>query len=345
MSIKKIIPILISLTLSVVLIGILINQINTNDLVQTFRNIYWPPLMVFVAVSLLAAIMRAGRYKLLLTPSAISWKNILQVTFIRNLFIDLFPARIGSLSYIYLLNRRLQFSFESAAATFVMALIFDFLTLSPFLILSILLAGLGSTGIPTSTLMITAGFFFMAVVFIFWKLIPLIILLSQALDLLLNVFQLQSKKWAVLTTGKIRLTIESLQTLYKKKIYGRILSLSILIRMAKYGSLYFLLFALLHSHGFSLQNLNFFKTILGITGAELSSALPIKGLGGFGTWESAWALTFRLLRFDPQLAVISGIGVHLITNIYEYFLGIVSIIFISLPFIKINARNSRHDHL
>ena len=336
---------MISLTLSVVLIGILVNQINTNDLVQTFRHIYWPALMVFMAVSLLAAVMRAGRYKLLLTPHTISWKNILLVTFIRNLFIDLFPARIGSLSYIYILNRRLHFSFESAAATFVIALIFDFLTLSPFLILSLLLAGLGSTVIPTSTLLITAGFFFLAVILIFWKLIPLLILLAQALDHLLKAFHIQSKKRAVLTTEKIRLTIEFLQTLYKNKIYGRILSLSILIRMAKYGSLYFLLIALLHSHGFSLQNLNFFKTILGITGAELSSALPIKGLGGFGTWESAWALTFRLMNFDPQLAVISGIGVHLLTNIYEYLLGIVSIIFISLPFIKINARNSRHDHL
>lgn len=345
MSTKKIIPILLSLIISAVLIGVLLNQIELNELSQTFRRIYWPSILIFIVISLLAAVMRAGRYRLLLKPSVISWKNIMLVTFIRNLFVDLFPARIGSLSYIYLLNRRLQFSFEASASTFIIALIFDFLTLSPFLIVSLLLAGVDAAGIPTSALMVYASLFLLVMVVIFWKLIPLLKLFARAVDLFLKIFQLQSKKWAALLKEKIQVTIRSLQDIYTKRIYGRIMVLSFLIRLAKYGALYFLLFALLHSHGFSLPDLNFFKTILGITGAELSSALPLKGLGGFGTWESAWALTFRMMGFDSQLAVISGIGVHLITNLFEYLIGITSIIFISMPFIKTKARNSQQAHL
>jgi len=73
---------------------------------------------------------------------------------------------------------------------------------------------------------------------------------------------------------------------------------------------------------------------LGLSGAELTSALPIKGLAGFGTWESAWALTFRLMDFDPRLAVISGIGVHLITNVFEYSLGLGSILILAWPYLR-----------
>ena len=104
--------------------------------------------------------------------------------------------------------------------------------------------------------------------------------------------------------------------------------------LAKYGSLYFLLFSLLQNHGFSFANLSFWKTILGITGAEMTGALPIKGIAGFGTWASGWALTFQLMDFEQRIAILSGIGVHLISNIFEYSLGILSIIILTLPFLN-----------
>ena len=76
------------------------------------------------------------------------------------------------------------------------------------------------------------------------------------------------------------------------------------------------------------------KTILGITGAELTSALPVKGIAGFGTWETAWTLTFQLLNFDSRLAIISGIGVHLLTNLFEYSLGILAILVLAFLLLK-----------
>jgi hypothetical protein len=84
-----------------------------------------------------------------------------------------------------------------------------------------------------------------------------------------------------------------------------------------------------------MKKLSFWKTILGTTGAELTSALPVKGLGGFGTWESAWALTFRLMDFDPELAILSGIGVHLLTNLFEYTLGIAAVLVLVFPLLNI----------
>jgi hypothetical protein len=95
-----------------------------------------------------------------------------------------------------------------------------------------------------------------------------------------------------------------------------------------------LLLSLLKNHGYTLSNLSLWKTILGITGAEMTGALPIKGIAGFGTWESGWALTFQLMDFEQRIAILSGIGVHLISNIFEYSLGILSILILSLPFLN-----------
>lgn len=331
---NKFFYVFLSLAVSVALMWVLFSQIELEDLTKTFTEIDYSYLLIFIAIALFAAGLRAWRYKLLLYPHSISWRNIILVTLIRNLFVDLFPARIGSFSYIYILNKRLNFSFEIATSTFVVAIIFDFLTLSPFLILSIFAVGLGATAISTLSLLILSFLFFLIIFVILWKITQISSLLLKIYRLLLKLFKLETKRWAGITIEKLQLTIEYLSKIKKKKIYGRILFLSLFIRLTKYGSLYFLLLSLLRTYGFTLKNLSFWKNILGITGAELSSALPIKGIAGFGTWESAWALTFKLMSFETDLAILSGIGIHLITNIFEYSLGILAILILAFPLIK-----------
>lgn len=328
MQMKKTFSILFSLILSIVLIWLLLSQIKFEDFVQTFTHIYIPALFAFFIIALLSATLRAWRYRLLLQPQRISWGNIFLVTFIRNLFVDLFPARIGSLSYIYVLNKSLKYSFESAASSFVVAFVLDFLTLSPFLVLSILAVGLGATSLSNMTLFVFSVVFFIILFLVFWKITQIACILLRFYQWLLKLFKQERRKWAETSVKKIRLTIEELTKIRKRKIDWPLFLLSLGIRLTKYLSIYFLLFSLLRSHGFLLENLSFSKTILGITGAEMSSALPIKGIGGFGTWESAWALTLMLLGFEKRIAILSS-SIHLITNTFEYILGIASILILS----------------
>lgn len=331
---NKIIYVLLSCTISIFLLGFLFSQIQIKDLLQTLSKISYPFLFAFMAISLLAAVLRAFRYKWLLHPESIGTGQIFLVTLIRNLFVDLLPARIGSLSYIYLLNKRLNFPFETAASTFVVAFVFDFLTLSPFLVLAIFAVGLGSSSVSTFDLLFVAALFFGLVFFILWKLIPLSRIFLRVFQAFTKAFSAQEKKFSRTAVNKIQLTVDSLARIQKRRIYWPLFFLSLCIRLAKYVSLYLLLVSLLKSHGLGLVDLSFWKTILGTTGAELTSALPIKGIGGFGTWESAWALTFKLMNFDSRLAILSGLGVHLITNLYEYMLGILSLLILALPWLK-----------
>lgn len=331
---NKLVYIMLSAAVSLVLLWFLFSQIQTEDIVSTLTHIYFPALFIYMAVALLGAWLRAWRYKWLLRPQAISWGNILLVTFIRNSLIDLLPARIGSLSFIYVLNKRLGYAFETATSTFVVAFILDFLTLSPFLVAAILAVGLGSDLISGPALLSVSLAFFGLIFLALWKIVPLARFLLKVYNRILILLRAQEKKFARLSLDKFELTIRSLSLIRQRPAFFPVFLLSLSIRLAKYGSVYLLFFGVLRSHGISLSDLSFWVFILGISGAELTTALPVKGLAGFGTWESAWALTFRLMGFDARLAILSGIAVHLITNIFEYALGIGSILVLAFPYLQ-----------
>lgn len=330
---KKIGYILLSITVSVVLILILLSKIETKDFLYTLSHIFLPALLAFFAISLLGTVLRAWRYKLLLYPQKISWGNIFLVTFIRNLFVDLLPVRIGSLSYIYILNKRLNVSFNTATSSFVVAFVYDLISLSPFLILAIIAVGLGTTSISTPLMLLFSILFLVIMLVIYWQLLGLCRILITIYRIFLRIIKSDQKKWAVVSIEKLQLTITDISHIRKRRTDLPVFLLSIGIRMAKYGALYILLFALLQVHGYTLGSLSIWKTILSITGAEMTGFLPIKGIGGFGTWESAWAGMQTLLGFELQTAVLSS-GIHLVTNLFEYILGLLSILYLALPFSK-----------
>ena len=331
---NRLVYIALSALVSVGLLWLLLSKVNTEDVVRTFSQIFIPALLVYAAVALVAAWLRAWRYKWLLQPQPISWPNMFLVTFIRNSLIDLLPARLGSLSYIYVLNKRLGFTFEAATSSFALAFVLDFLTISPFLLVSLIAVGLDANALSTPPLLILAAAFFLLVFLVYWKLVPVARFLLAVFRRLLRLGRIEGRTKARTAVQKFELTIQSLDSIRRRGHAMPIFVLSLLIRLAKYISIFALFFALLRSHGLSLHDLNFWTFILGLSGAELTSAFPIKGLAGFGTWESAWALTFRLMDFDPRLAVLSGIGVHLLSNIFEYSLGISSILILAWPYFR-----------
>ena len=322
---KTAVSLFLSLAVSVILIGILLSRVEVNDFIGTFTRIHYPALLLFMLIALVASSLRAWRYKWLLYPLPVGWRDIFLVTFIRNLFVDLLPARIGSLSYIYVLNKSLKYRFENAASSFVVAFVFDFITLPPFLAFALISVGIGSSQFSGISLLLASFLFLIIVILIFWKLVELISFFLRIFNFLTASLRWGEKGWVKVVQEKSKLTQRELIRIKQDRNHWFLFFLSLGIRLAKYFSLYVLLFALLRSQGFHWDDLSFAKTILGITGAEMTSILPIKGIGGFGTWESAWALTLTLLGFESRIAILSS-GVHLITNLFEYLLGISSIL-------------------
>jgi uncharacterized membrane protein YbhN (UPF0104 family) len=328
----------VSLAVSLLLMGLLLKQVEPGQISQVYRGINAPALLAYLALMLAGAVLRALRYKWFLRPTEIGWGPILLTTFIRNSLVDLLPARLGSLSFIYVLNRRLGYTFELASSAFILAFVFDFLTLSPFVLIAVLIVGFGPAALSGGPLLAIAAAFFLAIALVLRNLVRVLELVNRFLGRAARLLRAGDKPKVRAALGKLESTAETLGWTCRRHSFWPTFVLSLLLRFLKYLSLFFLLYALLGSRGFLLEPANFWKCVLGLTGAELTSALPVKGLAGFGTWESAWALTLGFLGFDAQTAILSGIGVHLVTNLAEYGLGIGSILILLIPFLRERRR-------
>ena len=232
--------------------------------------------------------------------------------------------------YIYILNKRLDISFNAATSSFVVAFVYDFISLSPFLILAIIAVGFGTTSLSTPLMLVFSILFLVIMLIIYWQLLGLCRIFIRTYRVFLRKIKCDQKNWAAVSIEKLQLTITDIAQIRKRGTDLPVFFLSIGIRLAKYGSLFILLFALLQAHGFTLGDLSIWKTILGITGAEMTGYLPLKGIGGFGTWETGWTLILMLLGFESRIAILSS-GIHLVTNLFEYILGLLSILFLALP--------------
>jgi len=323
----------LSCLLSIFLVWYLLSHIQLGDLLETFQNIYLPTLSVYVLLALCGVLARSYRYYILISSPKITMKDLVLVTLVRNLFVDLLPARIGSLSYVYLLNRRFGFPFEIAASTFLVAFIFDFIVVFPMLFLAIIM-------VSTNVIPFMSFSFIMISVLIFAFLVAFLSYLNYLIEIFVNLIMWCSQRLGIdnnsrlkVLTEKLLLTAKDIETIKARKIYWKVFLISLSVRIFKYGSLYFLLHSVLVHLNFTITDLNFWKVFLGILGAEFSALLPIHGVAGLGSWEAAWVLTFKLLGFfDPRVAIVSGFSVHILTQVFEYFLGILSIIILYLPY-------------
>ncbi|MCX6565413.1 MAG: lysylphosphatidylglycerol synthase transmembrane domain-containing protein [Candidatus Aminicenantes bacterium] len=315
--------IILSFVLSGFLLYVLFRRIPPGDFFRMISSLYLPPLLAYMAISLTAAFLRAWRYRILLRPVPIGWPDIMIVTLVRNAFDDLLPARIGSLSYIYVLNDRLDKPFENAASSFVIAFIYDFLTLGPFVLLAVLaVGGGGAAGISTGALVAAAAVFFVFFVLIAWKIAFFVRLARNVAFALVKRTKWIRRPAVVRAFENLDQTVDILKRKQSPGVMPAVFLLSFFVRLGKYLSLFVLLFAVLRSQGVSWGDLSFWKTVLGLTGAEVTAALPVKGLAGFGTWETAWSAALQWMRFDPRLAILSGLGIHLVTNLFEYTLAL-----------------------
>jgi uncharacterized membrane protein YbhN (UPF0104 family) len=326
--------VIISAILSILLLSLLFTKVDFGELAGLLKNIYFPALLAYMGLALGGAVLRAWRYTLFLAPQSIRRRDILMTTFIRNSFVDLLPARLGSLSFIYVLTKRLNFSFEKATSAFVASFVYDFLTLGPFLGLALIAVGGSVAPLSGTALYAAAGIFFAVCLIVLIRLPFFFGIGVRIFEAVLKLAGRRNSQRGLSALSKLEATRACLEVIQEKKLGIPFFILSLGVRAAKYVSIYFLLFGLLRSLHFGFGDISFWKLILGITGAEMTSVLPVKGLAGFGTWESAWAIAFGLMKYEPRISILSGLGVHLVTNVFEYALGIGSLAVLAAPLLR-----------
>ena len=288
-------------------------------LLPLVRAISLPGLLAYVAISAAGLLLRALRYRLLLGRPVPLWPLVL-VTAVRNMAVDLIPARAGAAaSYLYLVTARLGLPLEAGIASFALSFILDTLAVAPLLVLALL--AVGSAPLPPAVLVGGSLVILLGSVAALWVLAPILRVGAAAAARLPG----PAARLAPLlgaAAGEVARR-ERARTLVPA------LGLSLLLRLTKYGAYYCLLRALLLSQGQAGPSLTFLRVFLSIAGAELAASLPLPTVMSVGPYEVAGAAGFAFwLGLPRELATLAVTAFHGLSQVHDYGLGLLALVWI-----------------
>lgn len=277
---------------------------------------------IFVVITLVSLFVRALRYRMLLQmsgePNVPTLRQMALVTGIRNMIVDMLPARLGELGYLGLLNKGYGVKLQHCMSSLTVAVAFDFVALLCVVILILVfqIAGAGvagwAIGAALSALVLAVvaviGLFVLTPFFSRW----LVVQFPASSD---------DSLWAKL----LRLLADFSDSLLAVRTAGKttqIVGLSVIIRALKYAS-FFLLFEAVARPSFpELSSIPIPQVVGALIGGEVGASLPIPTFMSFGSYEAGGALVFNLLGIANQAqAVVTMLCVHIWSQLMDYLLG------------------------
>lgn len=314
-------------------IGWLLTVVSPGAIARAVRDASVPGLLAYAAASLLSTAFRNERYLVLMRGSGsappIGRGDMFLVTLVRNLFSDLLPARIGSTVYIVLLRARFGCPVGVGTSVWAVAFVLDMVVMVPLMAVGIWAVGGSRLGIPPAVLVPIAAGFFMAVAALLWALPGL---MRGAGRIARGCFPIRGRRDAV--ADALARTAAAMEEIRHGGVFWRALGLSLAVRILKYGCISFLVYAVLNPIDpavHTLRAIGFWPVLVGASLAELSASTPLSGIGGFGAYEGVWAGAFRLLGYPRDLALLSGISAHLITQLFAWSLGAAALLLLVAP--------------
>jgi uncharacterized membrane protein YbhN (UPF0104 family) len=301
-----------SVVIAGALLAYLLRGIDSAQIVHTALNASPGPFVAFLGLLTAGVFARATRFWILL-GRALPFRVVLGITLVRNLLVDLLPARLGELSYVYLVTTKGQRTLEDGVSSFAVAFLLDLVALSPLVLAALLVVGGGSlvpAWLAWTTSLVLGGVGVLAV-FVAGP-------VSRTIGRWLAI---RPSPWRSAAADRLRSLGGSFDQAKRNQVLVPALVLSMVVRLCKYGGAYCLVLSLLIPLGYSMSELGVFRIFLGSVAAEVAASLPIHGLAGFGTYETAWTLTLEELGYRRDHAVISGLLGHAITQGIEYVLG------------------------
>lgn len=316
---KTLTNIVLPVLVTVGIIYIFFKDISLNDIKTGFLRIPLSYLLAFVILSMAATLLRALKYHILLSKK-LKFFDVFLITLVRNFSVDLLPARTASLVFYSWLTKKKGIALEEGASSFVVSVFYDGFALS--VMLGSLVFFL-DTGMDRRAMYAGMGIIFVISVTAIFFAEPILRFILKFKPL---------HRFAKLT----RFFQNVADYLSQHKSPGErlyVFFLSLVIRLLKYVFVYILFEGIVHL-GFSLENFALFS--FGLAGTELSALLPIQGLGGFGTWELAFAVIFKALAIPAANIKAAGFVIHITTQVWEYFIGLIAFGYL---FVKKNERS------
>ena len=311
-------PKLFGLIIVLLLIYLLGSRIELEEAVEVIQEINPYMILLGFFVYLGAIFFRAIRFKIVLNNKWLRIYDLFTIVAVSNLINNILPVRTGELSYIYLTNKMIKIPLKHGTASLIVARIFDVISISLLLLLSILC--------------------------LYTK-----ILLSDQTKNLIIIFlfiSISLSMWALMAicNGKFSVIIAKISTLLKFHQFNfisRILKIVCevednLININSKKTFILLLLISLISSGSStiisililmdLMKIGVFGIVFIALFTRVTLILPVHSFAGFGTYEGAWVIASMSLGIPLEIAILSGFTIHIIGLLYTVVTGIFTIV-------------------
>ncbi|MBS3918426.1 MAG: flippase-like domain-containing protein [Deltaproteobacteria bacterium] len=295
---------LLPLFITIGIILILFTQISIKDLYRLLINVdpFWAVLGSIAY--LLAIFLRALRFRWLIHSREILLTELFKITVFYHLALMVLPSKLGELSYPYFLNRRSGLGMTEGLASLIASRVYDF-----FIVLIIFLfAIIGFQRFLQINLPLTILFSLLLtlfVLFVFFYMSHFLRWGSSLIGKMAGWTGLKNSKTLLWTQRKIHEIAEDFYAIKARKTYYS-------VSLASLGS-WVMIFSVFYAfmRGFGVE-ISFLKVVFGSTIAVIANALPISGLGNWGTLEAGWAAGFLIVGLSKEEAIATGFGVHIL---------------------------------
>ncbi|MBU1276669.1 MAG: flippase-like domain-containing protein [Proteobacteria bacterium] len=303
------------------------------DWLNLYRGLHWGWLAGFLALFLGSMLLKALRYRLLLAASSLDkpppFMGLVAVTFVSNLFVDLLPARSGSLAYIVFLNRKLAVGLPACFSSFAFSFIFDLIGMLPLFFLAIVLHSMAA-GDQAPLLWALLGALAVIAGLALYLLEKVLALIARLVAWLALRLTGKAGHWGRRLAEELAAMAGDVNRVKGQGVYGRVLLVSVAIRALKYLALYLLVAGLAAQWPDQAAQLTFPLVLFALVAAEATASLPISGLAGFGAYEGVMMATLRGAGLAATQAALIPFGLHLLTQVIDYTLGGVALVALSL---------------
>ncbi len=304
---------LLTICITILLVLILFSQIKLSDIVYTLTVLnYFHLLFAFILYSC-SYFFRTLRFYILLDKK-VSLKDLFHIVCVHNMANNIFPARTGELSYVYLLNKVHNKQTGEGIASLAVARVLDLFIILIMFFISLYFVEFLSSSV-SKIIWIAASFMIILIVFFALSLYfgTYISLFTRNIFIGLKIDRINV---IIFLLNKVDEVIESIQAIksFKKTAFLELIIASFGIWLSMY-SFNFLLVSAMNI------DLDFLSVIFATSFAIFTTVLPIQGVGGFGTLEGGWTVGFVTVGLASDLAISSGFIYHTIIWIYFLILG------------------------
>lgn len=311
---------LVSAGLALGLLALLVTWggVGLADFGRALRRLEWSEVVLALLIHFGIYVVRAARFLVLLpAPARVPFGGVLTASSAHNLAAYVLPAKTGEASLVVYLKTHCGVPPSAGLASLLVSRLLDLATLALALSAAcvVLLAG-GVTDVPdwagpgaVTLLLASLGFLLAG---------ARAELAPRLVGALVRSVGLAESALGRRVLGLVERVSEALRVAGAEGRYAR----AALLSLAVWGGV-FAFYAYL-ARAVGLDGLGFAGATFGSSLAVATNLLPINAFAAFGTQEAGWALGFGLLGVDRELALSSGVAVHLVQLFDVCLMGLIA---------------------